>query len=409
MTPAQAFAALRRLTPVEAVDYLQQRGSITQTYNWSALWQEEHARQFTVSRLTNVDLLTDMQRMITESVDGNLSRKDFMRNAETALKQAGWWGTSEVIDPSTGEIVKTKFDAARLKLIYDTNTRMAYAAGQWERIEATKRTHPYLRYVTAGDEKVRASHRMWAHVTLPVDDAFWTTHFPPNGWRCRCRVTQVSRREYERGMTPTGAAMKKEAPKVEMRDWYDKASGKTRKVPVGIDPGFGYNPGASKRRASGLGDLISRKLDALPKLPKGTLPSPGQLGAMDYMAEVIAGGGSGRGDSFVFDEKDFKAAMGGKQMELDLGATQLRVSSEKALELMSAPLDGDQALPVMAYDLGRLPALLAKGEIEAEGSGADGEKMVTFKAVEAGMEYRIVMSAKSGELFPQAMTKRRLK
>lgn len=39
-TAAQAFAALRRLTPQEAVDYLRGRDRLTTTYNWSELWQE---------------------------------------------------------------------------------------------------------------------------------------------------------------------------------------------------------------------------------------------------------------------------------------------------------------------------------------------------------------------------------
>ncbi|MFN3495773.1 MAG: phage minor head protein, partial [Hydrogenophaga sp.] len=261
-TAAQAFAALRRLTPEEALDYLRGRGLITQTYGWAELWADEHALQFTISRLANADLLADLQAMITESVAGDLSRTDFMRDARAALARKGWWGTSEVTDPDTGETKRTTFDPARLKLIYDTNTRQAYAAGQWERVEATRRTHPFLRYVTQRDEKVRASHRAWDGVTLPADDPFWATHYPPNGWRCRCRVVQVNRRDYERGTTPTGAAMKKEAPEVIMRDWLDKNTGEIRRIPAGIDPGFGYNAGMARQTA--LQQLQATKAQTLP-------------------------------------------------------------------------------------------------------------------------------------------------
>jgi hypothetical protein len=44
------------------------------------------------------------------------------------LSQAGWWGEKEMLDPATGEKVKTAFTPARLHLIYDTNTRQAAAA-----------------------------------------------------------------------------------------------------------------------------------------------------------------------------------------------------------------------------------------------------------------------------------------
>lgn len=261
-TAAQAFAALFKLTPEGALAYLRDRALLKVTYGWTELWQEEHALQFTVSRLASADLLAELQRLITESVGGDLSRTDYMRDARSALAKAGWWGTSEVKDPDTGEIKRTTFDPARLKLIYDTNTRMAYAAGQWERVEATRKTHPYLRYVTQRDDKVRPAHAAWDNVTLPSDASFWTSHMPPNGWRCRCRVVQVNRRDYERGITPTGEPMKKAAPETVMREWLDKSTGEIKRVPAGIDPGFGYNPGQARQAA--VKQLQADKARALP-------------------------------------------------------------------------------------------------------------------------------------------------
>nr|WP_295782223.1 phage minor head protein [Rhodoferax sp.] len=260
---AQAFAALQKLTPTQAVDYLQKRDKVTNTYAWQDLWQQEHAQQFTVSRLARADLMQALQDQITKSVAGDLSRRDFMRDSQALLQKAGWWGTVEVLDPATGELVKTTFDAARLKLIFDTNTSMAQAAGQWERIQQTKRSHPYLRYITQHDDKVRPAHRAWDNVTLPVDDSFWLTHFPPCGWRCRCRVVSVSQREYDAGRTPTGGVMRKTAPEIATRDWHNPRTNETHSIPVGIDPGFGYNPGIASARAKAQRDLEKEKLGAL--------------------------------------------------------------------------------------------------------------------------------------------------
>lgn len=248
MTDAQAFAQIQKVTPVEAVTYLQARGQLATTYGWQDLWQEEHAEKFTISRVTRADLMQGLQDMITKNVVGDLTRRDFNRDARTMLQEAGWWGKKEVVEPETGEILQTTFDSQRLRTILDTNTRVAYGAGQWERAQRTKRTHPYARYITKDDGKVRPAHQAWHNVTLPLDHEFWKTHWCPNGYRCRCRIALVSQAEYDRGVTPTGAPMKKDAPQLVEREWLNRRTGESQRVPVGIDPGFGFNPGTSRQR-----------------------------------------------------------------------------------------------------------------------------------------------------------------
>lgn len=261
MTPAQAFAALRRLTPEGALAWLRDRGQITQTWSWADLRAEEHALQFTVSRLASVDLLAELRQMIIDSVAGDLTRTDFMKDARSALARKGWWGLNEVEDPVTGETVMTRFNPTRLKLIFDTNVRQAAVAGQWDRAQQTKRLFPYLRYVTLADEKVRDSHRAWHNLVLPVDDPWWNTHMPQNAYRCRCYVRQVSQREYDRSTTPTRQAMRKTAPAEKLREWENPRTGETLQVPDGVHPAFVGNPG--KDRAAALQRASADKLRAL--------------------------------------------------------------------------------------------------------------------------------------------------
>jgi SPP1 gp7 family putative phage head morphogenesis protein len=262
MTPAQAFAALRRLKPEAALAFLRERGQITQTWSWADLRAEEHALQFTVSRLASVDLLAQLRDLIIDSVAGDLTRRDFMRDARAALARKGWWGTSEVEDPATGETVRTTFNPTRLKLIYDTNVRQAAVAGQWDRAQETKRAFPYLRYVTLADEKVRESHAQWHNLVLPVDDPFWNAHMPQNAYRCRCYVRQVSAREYQRGTTPTGQRMDKTAPPERLQTWTNPRTGEDLQVPQGVHPAFVGNPG--RDRAATLQRASADKLAALP-------------------------------------------------------------------------------------------------------------------------------------------------
>ena len=54
----------------------------------------------------------------------------------------------------------------------------------------------FLQYRTAGDSKVRETHRRLDGVTLPATDAFWDKYYPPNGWGCRCQVVKVRRSKF---------------------------------------------------------------------------------------------------------------------------------------------------------------------------------------------------------------------
>lgn len=265
LSPAE-FARLRRLPPEEAMAYMRGRSRSVLTFSWQDLWQQEHAQQFTVSRLARLDLLQTVQAKLEQSVAGDLSRRDWMRDVKGALADAGWWGTKSVLDPATGKTVRTTFDPSRLKLIYDTNTRQAASAGQWARFQKTKRALPYIRYVTMRDDKVRPLHASWDNVTLPVDDPFWQTHMPPNGWNCRCRVIGVTQAEYDKGKGPTGAPMKKARPETIDTKFVNRRTGEVVETPVGIDPGFAYNAGAAAREQA-LHQVTLAKLEAVsPKL-----------------------------------------------------------------------------------------------------------------------------------------------
>lgn len=261
---AQEFADAYRLPPAEAAAYFAARDALRVSYDWRDVYQEEHAEQFTVSRLARVDLLLSIRDQITRSVGGDLTRRDYMRNGEEILAKAGWWGEKTVLDPETGDAVTTTFNPPRLKLIFDVNTRTAYSAGQWARVQRTKATHPYIRYVTKGDERVRVSHAAWNNLVLPVDHPFWQTHWPPNGWRCRCRVVAINQRDYDRGTAPNGEPFNKTAPEDVTREWVNDRTGEILDVPVGVDPGFAYNPGVAGERAKQLAKTTLDKLTLAP-------------------------------------------------------------------------------------------------------------------------------------------------
>lgn len=63
----------------------------------------------------------------------------------------------------------------------------------WQKIVESKDVLPYLQYITVGDERVRPSHNAMNGIIKPVNDSFWDTHNPSNGFNCRCTVVQIAR------------------------------------------------------------------------------------------------------------------------------------------------------------------------------------------------------------------------
>jgi len=186
----------------------------------------------------------------------------------------------EVKDPITGEPLKTTFNEARLRLIHDTNVRQALAAGQWQRMLRNQARYPcarypYARYLAMDDECTRPDHRAWHNTVLPVDHPWWSTHRPPNGYHCRCRVIGLTQAEFERGFSQSrpGAetdetaplvreTFKTEPPSEQLVDWRNPRTGEVQKIPKGVDPGFDYNPGTGAA-AEATDELVKRKLAAL--------------------------------------------------------------------------------------------------------------------------------------------------
>jgi SPP1 gp7 family putative phage head morphogenesis protein len=125
-------------------------------------------------------------------------------------------------------------------VIFQTNMRTARAAGKWHQIQRLKTAAPYIRYVARMDEKTRPEHAAWHNTILPADDPWWETHFPPNGWNCRCDVEQLNARDVDR----YELSVSEEAPPTDLVHVTVKGKGVVA-VPRGIDAGFAYNPGRS--------------------------------------------------------------------------------------------------------------------------------------------------------------------
>ncbi len=210
----------------EAIDYFRQKLNLP-TAVWTDLYQAQHARAFVVAGAMKDDLVADLRNAVAKAIEQGTTLAEFRKDFDQIVAKHGWSynGTR----------------GWRTNVIFNTNLRMAYAAGKWQQAQATKARRPYLRYVAILDRRTRQDHRGWHGTVLPMDDPWWSTHYPPNGWGCRCTVQQLGPRD----LTRYGYEVTDPSPQVEMEDRTLRTPQGDVKVqaPKGIDTGFGYNVG----------------------------------------------------------------------------------------------------------------------------------------------------------------------
>jgi len=257
---APDWAKLANLTPKEAYDYFRAK-ALVPSFRWADVWEKEHATAFTVAGMLREDLLATVHDKLTKAIEEGRDAAWFEKELTPILETAGWWGRKDITDPETGEVRSAQLGSpSRLQLIYDVNVRQAYHAGRWEQAQRTKSTAPLMIYTTMRDERVRKSHADLDGVVAPIDDPFWDTHYGMNGYNCRCSQDPVSEEDVE-DLRRAGYKIKK-PPKVRYTT-YTRPDGTKLEVPVGIDPGFGYNVG--KSRDAGLAAAKTQQRAKLPK------------------------------------------------------------------------------------------------------------------------------------------------
>ena len=197
------------------------RGQIPMTMDqFLMLSDEARARAFSVSNVTGIDALKSMQDSLSKALEEGLTFADWQALA--------------------GDIL-SKYDigGALADTIFRTNLQTAYQAGHYMQMSDPDvvKERPFWRYVAVMDERTRPEHAAWHDTVLPTDDPWWDTHYPPNGYNCRCTVVSMSEAGLERSGLPVSPS-----PKIEYYEYVDKRTGEVREVPKGIDPGFDSNP-----------------------------------------------------------------------------------------------------------------------------------------------------------------------
>lgn len=222
--PAPAY-----LPFTEAIDFYKSKIKLPSS-GWTDIWQEQHSHAFVVAGATTDSLVEDFYNAIAQAKEAG-GFAEFQKAFPEIVKKHGW-----AHNGSPGW---------RSKIIYDTNVTQAFNAGREKQMQAVKHLRPYGLYRHTSIEHPRLEHKAWDGLILPLDDDWWKTHTPQNGWGCKCRKYSLSRVEAEREWAKAG----KTGPDAPTIEWEERVVGKngsnprTVRVPKGIDPGFAYNPG----------------------------------------------------------------------------------------------------------------------------------------------------------------------
>jgi len=242
--------------PEQAIGFFRAKG-LQPTFSYADMLGEANDHAFTVAKMMDVDMLGQVRASLDSALANGTPFKQWADDLLPTLQAGGWWGRKEMLDPLTGQVVVAQLGSPwRLETIFRTNMQSAYAAGQWQEIDAQAELAPFLMYDAVDDFRTREQHRLWDRKVLPVSSKWWRTHYPPNGWNCRCGVIQLDATEVKR----LGLQVD-DAPNDGTYKWKNPRTGDVLDVPNGIDPGFAKNSGVEYLKS--LKQLLAQKTDAL--------------------------------------------------------------------------------------------------------------------------------------------------
>lgn len=363
------------LDPVDTVRAWEARGQLQPTVRWSEMMHEQHAVAFTVAKIAKLDVLRQVQASLDGVIRNGGTFEEWKSGIMPELQRAGWWGAVRNAD-LTGTDQTVLVNERRLRTIYDTNVRMSLATGNWLRVQRQKDVLPFLRYLASTSEHKRPLHKLWYGVTLPVDHPWWQTHFPPNGWGCKCNYRQISQREMDRkGWSITPEDQIAGGPPQQ----FIPAVGDPIMVPAGIDPGFSYNPGTAhlKAAAAKAANSIQQALDVgLDQAARQTLQ------------EIVADAAF---EQFLaLPDPGFPVMILDDRLRDVLGA-KVRVAVLSP-QTVAKQVEKRAALPVAVYR--RLPDMVEHADIVAR----DGDNVLIFaRATDGRWTVAVVKRTASGE------------
>ncbi|MDR0556334.1 MAG: hypothetical protein LBG43_00465 [Treponema sp.] len=195
--------------PVLAEKFLEKKID-TPTVRWDDLKWGEHAHAFTVAHSNEAAVLDAIHGLLNKAIKEGLGFQDFKNGMLDMMKGKGWYG-------GAGHTADDRnYINWRIKTIYETNMRTAYAQAQYRK----QLQGAVLRPVWVYQSQLSGKNRRREHIALHgkayrYDDPFWDKYYPPNGWGCQCYVTTKSEAGAERDGIKAGDSAKETLPEID--------------------------------------------------------------------------------------------------------------------------------------------------------------------------------------------------
>lgn len=165
-------------SPEDAIKYLESQG-IKITWNWRDALKAIKEYSFTVSKVSNADILQSVLNSLTKALDEGKSMNEFKNELSGLLADKGY-------------AKKEDGSAWRLDTIYRMNLQTAYMAGRYQQMNSVTDLFPYWEFVAIQDSRTTYGCTQLNGVILPANDPFWKTNLPPRHFNCRSRVMTVN-------------------------------------------------------------------------------------------------------------------------------------------------------------------------------------------------------------------------
>lgn len=169
--PDVAIKYLQDKKPQASIDYLEVKG-------------RAHDQAFVVAKMTDMDMLADMQKSLINALENNMSYDEWQASVKPMLQKKGWWGKQNITLPDGRTAPAQLGSDYRLQRIYDTNINQAYHKAR--RHDGDYDIYPYAMWQSRGDDRVRPSHQSLDGQIFRRDDPYYQSIRPRVAWGCRC-------------------------------------------------------------------------------------------------------------------------------------------------------------------------------------------------------------------------------
>lgn len=216
MSDIESVFTRKDMTFEEASDYFKERVPVTAAQFYK-IAESYRSLAFTVSGYTAAQVLNRFYGELLAAIEEGNTVGEFKANMNGFLEAEGYEGITPL----------------QADNIFRTNVQTAYNVGHYEQMTDPEvmRLRPYWQYDAVEDNATRPSHLAMDGRVFPADAPIWDTWFPPNGFKCRCTVTTLSRRQVEQ----RGLEVESEQPRA-------AELGDGRFVNIMPDPQFSTNP-----------------------------------------------------------------------------------------------------------------------------------------------------------------------